>query len=215
MAVNALCKLQKLKNLDLSGTRVNDTTVAGLVSLPLRRLNLSKTKITDASIPALLNIKTLESLTVAQTEVTGAAFKGYNKANLKQLNVSATPFGIDGFAAIRGMKSLEELNVYDAGLVQHTKVNVFRTFPKLKTLNAGANSITDEGLKVFFKGHGSLEELNLDGNKWITESGLESLVAVKSLRRLTVKDTVVGETGARALKDRLPDCSIITSKGNF
>ena len=159
--------------------------------------------------------KTLESLAVAQTEVTGAAFKGYNKANLKQLNVGATQFGIDGFAAIRGMKSLEELNVYDAGLVQHTKVNVFRTFPKLKTLNAGANSITDEGLKVFFKGHRSLEELNLDGNKWITDSGLESLVTVKSLRRLTVKDTVVGETGARALKERLPDYSIISSKGNF
>jgi hypothetical protein len=215
MAANGLSKLKNLKSLDLTGTRIDDATVAGLDSLSLRSLNLSKTNITDASISVLLNMKTLESLTVGHTDVTGAAFKGYNKANLKYLNVSATQFGIDGFAAIRGMKSLEELNVYNAGLVQHTKVNVFRTFPQLKMLNAGANSITDEGLKVFFKGHRSLEELKLDGNKWITDSGLESLVAVKSLRRLTVRDTVVGATGARALKERLPDCSIITSKGKF
>ncbi len=215
MAVNGLSKLQNLKNLDLAGTRIDDAAVAGLASLSLRSLNLSKTKITDASIPVLLNIKTLESLTVAQTDVTGAAFKGYSKANLKKLDVSATQFGIDGFAAIRGMKSLEELNVHDAGLVEHTDANVFRTFPRLKILNAGANSITDAGMKVFFKGHRSLEELNLGGNQWITNNGLEALVAVKSLKRLDVKDTVVGELGARALKERLPDCSIITSTGKF
>ena len=215
MAANGLSRLQNLKNLDLAGTRIDDTTVAGLDSLSLQSLNLSKTNITDASIAILLNMKTLESLSIAQTEVTGAAFKGYNRASLKQLDVSATQFGIEGFAAIKGMKSLEELNVHNAGLVEHTKANVFRTFPNLKTLNAGANSITDAGMKVFFKGHRSLEELNLDGNKWITNSGLESLVAVKSLKRLYVKDTVVGETGARALKEKLPDCAIVTSKGEF
>jgi len=214
-AASGLSKMKNLKVLDCSGTRIDDTTVAGLLSLPLRSLNLSKTKITNASIPVLLNIQTLESLSVAQTEVTGASFKGYNRAGLKQLDVGATQFGIDGFAAIKGMKSLEELNVHDAGLVEHTKANVFRTFPKLKILNAGANSITDAGMKVFFKGHRSLEHLNLEGNRWITNNGLGALVAVKSLKRLDVKDTVVGETGARALKERLPDCSIITSTGSF
>ncbi|HIF01473.1 MAG TPA: hypothetical protein EYQ63_31850 [Fuerstia sp.] len=214
-AANWLNRLPNLKNLRLDRTRIDDTTVAGLVALPLQSLNLSKTRITNASLPILLKIKTLESLTVSITEVTGAAFKGYNKANLKQLDVGNTSFGIDGFMAIRGMQSLEELNVHNAGLVEHTNANVFRSFPNLKILNAGENSITNAGLEVFFKGHRSLEQLNLGGNKWITNNGLASLVALRSLKVLDVRDTVVDEAGAKALKERLPDCTVITSLGEF
>jgi hypothetical protein len=90
-------------------------------------------------------------LNVSFCQITGDGFKGFGKSNIKEMSVGETQFGIEGFAAIRGMSALENLNVYSAGLVEHKSVNVFRTFPKLKILNAGRNSVTDAGMVVFLK----------------------------------------------------------------
>lgn len=113
------------------------------------------------------------------------------------------------------MKSLENLNVYQCGLVEHLAANVFRTFPNLKVLNAGNNVLTNAGMDVFFKGHKSLEELHLAGNKGISDQGLAALVAVKTLRIVDVHDTGCTANGATALKAKLPDCKIIISGGTF
>lgn len=214
-AAVGLGSMQELTDLSLIGTSVDDQVVASLTTLPLRSLDLSKTAITDASLASIQKIETLESLIVSFCRVTGAGFKGFNKSNLKVLHVAETPFGIDGFVAIRGMKSLETLNVYSAGLVQHKSVNVFRTFPNLKILYAGRNGITDAGMTVFFKGHKTLEELHLAYNKGITDNGLAALIGVKTLKLLEVSSTSCGAAGAKALKQKLPECTIRTSSGVF
>ena len=157
----------------------------------------------------------LESLDVPFCAVTGAGFKGYGGSGLKRLNVGETGFGLEGFVAIKGIKTLEDLNVYRTGLVEHTSANIFRTFPKLKILNAGGNSITNAGMDVFFKGHKSLEELNVSYNKGISDQGLAALIAVKTLKILDVHDTGCTANGARALKEKLPNCKIITAQGTF
>lgn len=210
-SATALGAMHELVDLSLFGTAADDQTVQGLASLPLRRLDVSSTRITDASLPVILKIQTLESLNVSFCQVTGAGFKGYNKAGLKYLAVGETPFGTDGFMAIKGMKSLEELNVYSALLEEHKSANVFRTFPNLKILNASKNRVTDAGMTVFFKGHKTLEELHLQHNKGITDNGLRALIAVKTLKLLDVASTGCGAAGANALKEYLPECTIKTS----
>ena len=214
-SATGLGAMRELTDLNLSGTAADDQTVAGLVALPLRRLELSKTRITNAALPMILKIPTLESLTVSFCGVTGEGFKGFGKSNLKELNVGETGFGIEGFAAIKGMKALENLNVYGAGLVQHKSANVFRTFPKLRILNAGKNGVGDPGMEVFFKGHKTLEELQLHLNKNITDNGLAALIGVKTLKILDVNGTSCGPAGAQALKQTLPECEIRTSNGKF
>ncbi len=211
----AFGKLARLAVLDLQNTQIDDSVVQALAALPIRELNLSKTRITDAALPYISNIATLESLNVSFTAVTGAGFKGAGKLDVKTLNVGETQFGIDGFIAIKSMQSLEELNVYNSGLVEHKSCNVFRTFPNLKVLHAGANSITNAGMDVFFKGHKSLEVLNLQGNRGITDKGLAALIGIKTLKSLNVFGTGCGVAGAEALKEKLPDCTILCSEGTF
>lgn len=210
-SATGLGAMQELTDLSLVGTGVNDLISSSLTALPLRSLNLAKTRITDASLPSILKIETLESLNVAFCQVTGKGFKGFNRSNLKVLNVGETRFGTDGFVAIKGMKSLEELNVYKVGLVQDMKANVFRSFPKLRILNAGRNGVADPGMQVFFKGHKTLEELHLHYNKGITDNGLAALVGVKTLKLLDVSSTSCGAAGVNALQQALPDCTIRAS----
>jgi hypothetical protein len=150
-SATGLGSMRELTDLMLMGTAANDQVIAALTSLPIRKLDLAKSRITNASLPMLLKIPTLEVLNVSFCQITGDGFKGFGKSNIKEMSVGETQFGIEGFAAIRGMSALENLNVYSAGLVEHKSVNVFRTFPKLKILNAGRNSVTDAGMVVFLK----------------------------------------------------------------
>lgn len=215
-AVGALLsRFTHLQMLNLASTQANDQTVAAIKSLPLRSLVLSQTRISNAALETIKQMRSLESLDVPFCAITGEAFKGFGGSGLKRLNVGETGFGLEGFIAIKGMKSLEDLNVYRAGLVEHTKANVFRSFPNLKILNAGGNSITNAGMEVFFKGHDSLEELNLSNNKGITDQGLAALIGVKTLRVLDVRDTGCSASGGQALKEKLPKCEIITPGGTF
>lgn len=214
-AAVGLAAMQELTELSLMGTAVNDQVVAGLASLPLQKLNLSRTPITNASLPHILKIETLEELELAFTGLTGAGYKGFGRTNIRVLNVGATSFGLDGFVNIKGMKNLEDLNVYGAGLVEHKAANVFRTFPKLKVLNAGKNAVTDAGMVVFFKGHKSLEDLQLHDNRGITDNGLAALIGVKTLKSLNLLGTGCTSAGAKKLKEYLPDCTIRVGSGSF
>lgn len=208
-SATGLGSMRELTELSLMGTSADDQVVTALASLPLRKLDLSKSRITNASLPLILKISTLESLNVSFCAVTGDGFKGFGKSNIRELSVGETTFGIEGFKAIKGMKSLEELNVYAAGLVQHQSCNVF------KTLNAGKNGIGDPGMVVFFKGHKTLEKLELHLNRGISDNGLAALIGVKTLKVLDVSGTSCGAAGAQALKQKLPECTIRTSSGVF
>lgn len=211
----SLSRISNLQVLNLGYTVVDDTTVAGFARLPIRELDLSRTRITNASLAIIRKIGTLESLVVPFCGVTGAGFQGYGASGLKLLNVGETPFGLDGFVAIKGMKSLENLNVYAAGLIEHKSADVFGTFPSLKILNAGGNGVTDAGMEVFFKGLKKIEELILSSNKSISDRGLSYLVGLKTLRILDVRDTACSANGGQALKQKLKECEILTSAGVF
>lgn len=211
----SLSQMLELSTLKLSSTAANDQLVVMLHNLPLQELQLVKTQITGAAIPEILRIKTLEHLSVDLNNIPGIAWKGASRANLKTLSVGHTPFGLDGFQAIKGMDSLEFLNVYGAGLVEHKAADVFGSFPKLRILNAGSNSVTDVGMVEFFKGLKNLEELHLGNNRAISDRGLAALVGLKKLRLLDVFDTNCGQSGALALKEKLPDCKIRTSSGEY
>ncbi len=211
----SLSQMHELSVLKLSSTAASDQSVSMLHDLPLRELRLEKTQITGAAIPEILKIRTLEHLSVDFNNIPGIAWKGASRANLKTLTVGQTPFGLEGFQAIKGMNSLEFLSVYAAGLVEHKSADVFGSFPKLRVLNAGANAVTDVGMVEFFKGLKNIEELHLGSNRAISDRGLAALVGLKKLRFLDVNDTNCGQAGALALKEKLPECKIRTSAGEY
>ncbi len=214
-AGSSLGQLLELSVLKLGSTAADDQLITMLHNLPLRELRLEKTRVTGASIKEILKIKSLEELSVDDNNIPGLAWKGASRSNLKSLSVAGTPFGIEGFQAIKGMDSLEFLNVYRAGLIEHKAADVFGSFPKLRILNVGSNAVTDVGMFEFFKGLKNIEELYLGSNRAISDQGLAALVGLKKLRLVDVNDTSCGQAGALALKEKLPDCKIRTSSGEY
>jgi hypothetical protein len=63
--------MPELTELSLAGTGADDQVTAALATLPIRSLDLSKSRITNASLPLLLKIATLEKLNVSFCRVTG------------------------------------------------------------------------------------------------------------------------------------------------
>jgi len=209
-----LGSLGELTDLDLSGTRVNDQLAPVLAQLPLIRLHLTRTAVTDQGLVYLARVKTLEDLELSFcSQVSGAGFRVFKGAHLKRLGVSQTRFGVEGLAAIRGMKSLEYLNLYAAGIVEHTRGLVFGSLTGLKTLIMGNNQITDLGMSRWFKGCKSLEELKISGHKTVSDQAMQGLITLKNLRHLDCTGTNVSSRGATWLKTRIPGVQVTIGTG--
>lgn len=209
-----LTSLNELVDLDLTATPTNDAGVGQLVGLPLRRLVLFNTQVTDAGLAEIAKIKTLEHLDVAGTMVTGAGFKVLRGMELKHLNASGTNFGRDGLTNIKGIKSLEELLLFQARIIEHQKAK-FSVFPNLRVLNLEKNTFTNQGFAVLFKGMKKIEELNLAHHPAVNDQGLVGLTGLKTLKTLNVRYTGITPEGAKALKTKIPDVLIQTTAGEF
>jgi hypothetical protein len=82
---------------------------------------------------------------------------------------------------------------------------------RLRTLNLSGNSwLTDEGLNAVADLK-DLQELDLTGTK-VTDAGLKVLAGIKSLRQVGLSDTAVTDAGVADLQKALPDCKIDRSR---
>lgn len=213
--VAALKACLELQSLSLESTAVTDEALIALAGTPLRKLNVRFTGVSDAGVSALGRTATLEELNVADTRTTFQAFKTFKDPPLRVLNVGSTAFGVDGLVLIRNFKNLEELYLYQAGILEQPKANVFRSLPKLRVLVLNNNQISDQGVDILLKGHKTLERLELGGMKSISDRGLAALVPNKALKYLNVHGTACTSAGARALKERLPEITVRTDQGEF
>jgi len=148
----------------------------------LTSLNLEDTKVTDAGLQHLRDLKSLTDLNLEDTKVTDA-----------------------GLQHLRDLKSLTSLNlnytkVTDAGL-QH-----LRDLKSLTDLNLEDTKVTDAGLQ-HLRDLKSLTDLNLEDTE-VTDAGLQHLSDLKFLTSLNLKYTKVTEQGFKELGKALPNCEI-------
>lgn len=93
----------QLVTLDLSATKVTDASVAKLsAATNLKQIRLAETGITDASIDTLLKLKSLESINLYGTKVTNAGvMKLAGMPNLKRLYLWQTEVTPETIAALK------------------------------------------------------------------------------------------------------------------
>jgi WD40 repeat protein/serine/threonine protein kinase len=142
----------------------------------------NRTKVTDADVKGLKNLKRLNMLNLGVTQVTDECL-----------------------TELKDLKSLETLNipftrVTDAGL-EHLK-----DLQGLQILNLAMTRVTDTGLK-HLKGLKSLRLLDLTGTG-VTDAGVKHLKELKSLQWLLLPRTKVTDAGLNDLKQALPKCRI-------
>lgn len=124
---------------------------------------------------------------------------------ITSLNVAITPVTDAGLRHISGMKNLRALRlnntkVTDAGMVHLVPL-------ELELLELRDTSITDAALAQLGK-MTSLKKLTLVGTG-VTDGGLSELYGLPKLEELRVGRTTVTEAGAKALREKLPNCKVV------
>ncbi len=104
-----------LESLDVSGCKINDRSFTALSDLPLRRLDLSRTDLTDAGVKAVAaNFRKLESLNLAATAATEACLPAVATfGDLRDLSLAHLALNAPTLDALAACKNLRSLSVAD------------------------------------------------------------------------------------------------------
>jgi hypothetical protein len=222
-----------VRRLCLCNTRVSDTGIASLTSLPdLVDLNVSATATTDVGIAHIAQLTALEVLDLSYTAITDQALEVLSAIPclrcLRIRGTQATPEGLRHLLklpalrdidasrlhgngdvcaiVLAGIPSLESLRIDGADL-SGAGIGVFVGHERLRHLTVAANPIFDEDV-VALQRIPRLETVDLS-QTMISDASIDSLAACTGLRRLDVSDTYVTQGGYEQLCESLPGCEVV------
>ncbi len=226
------------------GTDVSDEALLEIRSLPnLTRLELHNVSVTDDWLTGLGQLPKLESLLLFATGVTGKAitvesfpalkdieiwsqeFDGsvvrLNLSSLKELpELQAVAIGGPNFEPsevipLHECQSLSRLRLWGGGVTDDLTADLFSEMPNLRTLILADNCvITDLGAAALAKSP-SLQLVHVSG--FATDTGINVLAGIRSLRGLFVSSSLVAAESAPALsrKHGIPRLQISAYRGDM
>ena len=117
----------------------------------LRKLDLSSTPITDASMAHLRNLKDLQSLVLARNAITDAGLSHLKElTNLIELNLNSTQITDAGLNHLKELTNLKELNLYNTQITD-ASVKHLNELTQLQTLNVARTTISPTGMAMLHK----------------------------------------------------------------
>ncbi len=166
---------KKIPGLDLSNRwDITDEDLVSIGSLErLQTLYLSKTKMTDAGMPALATLKNLHTL----------------ELNNRITNAGLTPLQL--------LPKLEDLTLIGGKISDKGALAILPSLKQLKRLTLSDTAITDNGLKALAS-LTKLEALLLPSG--ITDRGIAALISLVSLKELDLTRTLVSDRGLETLR---------------
>jgi hypothetical protein len=172
-----LTGLRKLENVNFHFTPLNDAGLQAISQVPIsNRLWFAHTKFTDAGAAALSNLTQLKrcGMGSADQASSGAAVAALVKLPLEDLSLldnQATP---EGLAHAAKIATLRRLDASHAPTVKDDSLPLIAQLPHLEEFKLGSAQVTDEGLQSLAASK-SLKKLVLSGLKNITPAGLDKL----------------------------------------
>ena len=169
--------LHQLENVNFHFTPLNDSGLLAISQVPISgRLWFAHTRFTDAGAVSLKNQTTLKRCGIGSTDTASsgeavAALAGLPLEDLSLLDNQATPVGLAHAARIT---TLRRLDVLHAPTVTDDSLLSIAQMPALEEFILGSAVITDAGLETLAASK-SLKKLTLSGLKQITPAGIEQL----------------------------------------
>lgn len=179
-------RMNDLRRLDLSLTRISDRGLRALKSAPaIQELNLYfAEQITDEGASVVKNWKHLEKLNLRGTRITDSTLEFLaGVPTLKWLDIGwaqITDTGLDHLAALTNLKWL----TMGGNKLTDAALQFLRQMPQLEYLDIGGQQRTDSGLWSVL----------------LSESGMQSIAAVTELRELRMEGRAVTGRGLELLK---------------
>lgn len=191
--------LKGVELIDLSNSpRVDDEFVRKLAGSPvaqsLIQLDLSGTRITDATAETLIEFSRLDSVSLSRTELSDTGMRLLSRlTRLNYLGLCATRITDEGLASLASLKRLDSLllsgtEVTDEGLQSLAGL-------PLTVLWLGNTRITDDGIEIVADSHASrLRNLDVRGCR-LTNACIAHLARCDDLGRLHMPATRVTDAG--------------------
>ena len=209
--VNALPTAVRALRLDNTETDDSDLAKICYQNPELVELTLGGTKITDAGLVYLLQLKKLRKVRLSKTAVSDAGMNDLAKCEyLEDVDVSQTKIGDFGVWELRALPRLKSLNLYltlvtDSGLDSFRR-GEHRSAAKIERLNLDKCPITDAGIPKLAS-LTNLAWLHLGGTA-ITDAGLTELAKLGSLKEAIVTKTETTPGGIEKLRKERPDMNV-------
>lgn len=195
-----------LEHLTLWGSDVTDDGLRSIRKLPLKELDLRATRVGDAGVAHLRDMKTLEKLDLLQTRVTDAGMVHLARlTRLKELSLISTRIGDEGLKHLSALTGLTELQLEGTRVTAKGLEHIAK-LKKLGLLTLHRTAITDKSM-ASLSGLKHLETLYLCDTP-ITDEGLKHLEKISSLGVVYLSGTKVSDGGIKRLQRALPDCTI-------
>lgn len=228
--------MENLNTLDLSDATFKDTWLKYLEKLPLKKLKMPGTTLSDEGSKHLAKIATLQELSVYDTNVSGKTIGILSPLkdlrllhingtktddadvlgltafpNLESLNLSGTFITEESFITISKLNHLQMLEVSHLPL---TKVALERLKPmkSLVQLRVRGCEIDDEKIAIIAQ-IPQLVQLDLNENQQFTDKGLEIISKIPHLESLTLIDCGgITKAGVEKFKKAKPNCRVAVDK---
>jgi hypothetical protein len=159
----------------------------------LELLDLSGTAVTDKGLGVFARTPRLSALGLASTSVTGKGLQALRQLpTLDTIDLRNSPLDKEGINALSQLPSLRILMIGGEKIENDVVELIPKKLPRLRILRLQESNADDNALRHFATML-ELEELRLNGSKWITEAGVKHLVDLKTLKRLELEFTGVGD----------------------
>lgn len=198
-----LGKLKHLRELNLDENLIGNATLFAIENLPIHKLELRRTNVTDLGIKFhICNHmgNTLKELALSGCELVGnesIQAIGDHLHALKRLSITGVKF--DG----KSFKSLKQLPLHhlyaEQTSIDDDALSALSDMTSLTELKLNYTLVTDRGIDYLTK-LTKLEELGL-ANTAVTDKGIAKLGALKDLEELDLGFTNVGAQGLASLAD--------------
>jgi hypothetical protein len=211
-ALDCLQGLSSIKDIQFSQTNVTDEGLAQLKTLPnLEVLELDGTGVTNAGLKNLKNFPALECLRLVDSQVTESGLADLQRfTRIKVLFLCGAQVIDEHLAGLKSLESLEALVLLDTSVTGPGLVNL-RGLNKLTLIEISLDvrpesQFGDAGLEHLV-GLSHLKRLSLQDLP-ITDAGLTHLARLQGLASLYLTGTHVTDDGAKTLRQALPQCDI-------
>ena len=178
-------------------TKATDKDLEMLKCYDLVALGLTGTKITDAGLVHIKDMKRLGDLELTDTKVTDAGLAHLTKLeNLGSLSLYGTKVTDAGLQHLKPLKSLYLLGLSNTAATDEGMIHLSE-LPNIQTLILDHLKITDRGI-VHLQNLKTLNDIRLGGTE-ITDKGLQHLRKMSLLRTVELSQTRITGSGLRHL----------------
>ena len=201
-----------VKDLRFDGSAITDDWLDHVAALPISKLGLSHTAVTDEGLENVATLKHLEGIDLwGSTNITDKGLTHLADTKLTRLSLPDTNITDSGLQHISGLTTLKELPLWSTG-IGDAGLEYLKDLRELEHIRLDSTQVSDAGLP-HLHGLKKLKSVWLAGTK-VTIEGVKNLFSeLPHVEDVTLQFTELQKdhSGLTILQRMRPECRIYTS----